>query len=590
RFISLLEQPTPYDRPFILTGDQGQQITAFFYNAPLAEGISFGHFLRSADQLYERLLAIKEEESPALIQTATDGEIYGHHEPFGDMALAALAKKVETNGEFVLTNYAAYLADHPATERVLLHPGEDRRGTSWSCYHGVSRWYKDCGCHTGGDPKWNQKWRTPLRDGFEALADEIDTIYAQEVKRLLPTVDPTTLLHRFAPVASELETMQEFLAPYSSDEAVQSELASLLLGQLYKHYSFTSCGWFFNDIAGIEPRQNITYALMAISYYQKYASEELLMSLFATLAKAKANRLEDGTGETIAVEELHELSGEAEAAFFFALQHQLPLHKHKELHYGYFSLIECQEVAGVLTLEIENTLSLDRYQATVSEERRVRDLISYRLKIGSKEPIILEQEDIPLRMRDELFQYLEKGFCSMEIKQIAEVVGSIHAYRGLTRNLPYLPMGTLHQELIGATLTALNSLANFARFEKWRTKAPLFDELISFYLRYARLSDRDLLIPILEIFIDRAAQRIAKEGIDEEVLRCVEAFIVLTRSHALAVELRTLQEVLYPYLSGKKTWQGDLELLTALALDLNFAPSLLDAKLVALVQEQRGVL
>ncbi|HKL57376.1 MAG TPA: glycoside hydrolase, partial [Sphaerochaeta sp.] len=174
KMVDLNGKSAPYGKPFILTGDTGATISAFFYHPSLAEGISFGHLLRDADNLYARLLTIKREEGQPLIQTATDGEIYGHHEPYGDMALAALIKKVHERSDFRLTNYATFLEAHPATLHATLHEGEEAKGTSWSCVHGVSRWYKDCGCHTGGDESWNQTWRTPLRQAFDNLGKKID--------------------------------------------------------------------------------------------------------------------------------------------------------------------------------------------------------------------------------------------------------------------------------------------------------------------------------------------------------------------------------------------------------------------------------
>ena len=156
----------PYWEPFLVEGSSGRTISVFFYHPDLASSISFGHLLHDADAMYRTIRDIREADRVPLINTATDGEIYGHHEPFGDMALAALVKKSCEKDDFMLTNYAAYLNEHPAARKAVLHLGEEGRGTSWSCSHGVSRWYKDCGCHTGGQDGWNQKWRTPLREGF----------------------------------------------------------------------------------------------------------------------------------------------------------------------------------------------------------------------------------------------------------------------------------------------------------------------------------------------------------------------------------------------------------------------------------------
>ena len=111
-------------------------MTAFFYHSKLSIGISFDHMLRDADTLYADLLAIRDVHHPALIHTATDGEIYGHHEPFGDMALAALIHKTQQSSEFSFTNYAAFL-DSVAVERyATLALGDDGLGSSWSCQHG----------------------------------------------------------------------------------------------------------------------------------------------------------------------------------------------------------------------------------------------------------------------------------------------------------------------------------------------------------------------------------------------------------------------------------------------------------------------
>ena len=173
--------PAPYKEPYILTGKRGKEITAFFYEPGLASGISFGHFLRNADTLYSSLLDIKNRDHSPLIHTATDGEIYGHHEPYGDMALAALIRKVNERDDFIFDNYGSYMAKHPATKHAELKKGEEGRGTSWSCSHGVSRWYKDCGCHTGGEEGWNQKWRTGLRNALNNLGDKIDNIFAREI-------------------------------------------------------------------------------------------------------------------------------------------------------------------------------------------------------------------------------------------------------------------------------------------------------------------------------------------------------------------------------------------------------------------------
>ena len=114
----------PYSEPFLVEGEKNGLIPAFFYQPDLASQISFGHLLRDADHMYKQLYQIKQAYKPPLIHTATDGEIYGHHEPFGDMALAALIKKIAAKSDFTLTNYATYLEHHVPKKRAILHKGK----------------------------------------------------------------------------------------------------------------------------------------------------------------------------------------------------------------------------------------------------------------------------------------------------------------------------------------------------------------------------------------------------------------------------------------------------------------------------------
>ncbi len=578
KLVSLDGKPAPYDRPYLISGERGGTVSAFFYNPQLAEGISFGHYLRDADQLYARLLAIKANEKPAMIHTATDGEIYGHHEPYGDMALAALARKVGDRQDFVFTNYASYLADHPAGEHATLHDGEDGRGTSWSCFHGVSRWYKDCGCHTGGDESWNQKWRTPLRTAFEELGEAVDATYEREVKGILgPTFDAQGLINRFSPVASDLVGMRQFVGAYTDSPADQTTLASLLLAQKYKHYAFTSCGWFFNDIAGLEPRQNIAYALMAVSYCLPFTGEEPMMNLLATLSKAKANRKQDGTGESIATEELGQLSGEAEASLFFALRRRMLAPDVQPETYGTFALLSYETESSGDRLHIENTESLARYRTTIVEQYTRRLGTTYHLATSEDEEpddlrhCTLDMDDIPLRMRDELLASIERGFCSPGIDGVKKLGRTIRSYSSLTRSVPYLPMGSLHQELIGATLAAFTTLSSNGTSEHWGELHEEYESLVSFFLAYAKQPERELLKTIIDRQIHKTATLVASAGLSRTMLSFILDFLALVRSHAIEPELRGLQEEVYPYLTAAKAWEGDTDRLQTLARALNFA-------------------
>lgn len=572
-------KPAPYDRPFLLQGKSGKTVNAFFYNHQLAEGISFGHYLRDADQLYERLLTIKTEEKAQLIHTATDGEIYGHHEPYGDMALAALIKKVEDRDDFSFTNYAAYLSEHPATEWAHLHEGEEERGTSWSCSHGVSRWYRDCGCHTGGDESWNQKWRTPLRKAFDHLSQNIDTIFFTEVKRLLgPQVEALSLLYAFAPVASGQMEMETFLAPYSNDPSVREQLAKLLLAQKYKHFAYTSCGWFFNDLAGLEPRQNITYALMAVQLCQRFSTDELMMTLLDDLSKAKANRKQDGNGQNLAMESLQQLRGEVEAALFFTLNRRIAKSDDYRDSYGYFtlesySLLEDQQV--VLTLL--NKQSLVRYICTAVDLHPELMQLEYSITVqntteGEEQTYYLDHDDIHLRMRDALFDQIDRTVCSLDQNQIKQLSRNLYHYASLATNIPYLPMGALYQELIGSTLQAIKSLFMYGSLSMWDEFKKDFELMLDFFLKYGKQPDLDLIKTIFDTQMWSLAEKIQTFGLYDQNSRFILEFLEIIRKRGYQPDLTAIQDAIYPYMSMQKRLppSTDANLINTLGTMLNF--------------------
>lgn len=265
--------------PYTIKGEK-YSISAFFYNGSLSSDISFAHLLRSADNFYKRLL--KETEDCPLVMAATDGEIYGHHEPFGDMAFAALTEKMKADGKLEFTNPATYLKEHPPVYTATLIKGEDNLGSSWSCCHGVSRWYKDCGCETGGKPGWNQKWRTPLRTALNKAKKNITDVIFSRLSTL--GYDPKSTILNYiklgAPTGWHTEEVKTLLETYK-----------------WMSYSFTSCGWFFNDIAGIETVHNIQYMLKALEMLSlKKAEDEFIEDL----RDAKSNDKEYGDGAEIA--------------------------------------------------------------------------------------------------------------------------------------------------------------------------------------------------------------------------------------------------------------------------------------------------
>ena len=245
-------------------------------------------------------MALYDRQEGNLVNIATDGEIYGHHEPFGDMCLAALTKKISKRDDIRFTNYSEYLSLFPPEQEVRLRKGEAEKGTSWSCSHGVSRWYKDCGCHTGGREGWNQKWRTPLREAFDFLNETLTGIYIREAADLSDK-DPFIIRNDYIRVITGTETAEDFCGQYLRRDNAENrtKFLKLLEGQKYILYTFTSCGWFFSEISGLEPVQNMKYAAKAIQLYDPSLAREHTEHFLKILAKAESNLKEQGNGKII---------------------------------------------------------------------------------------------------------------------------------------------------------------------------------------------------------------------------------------------------------------------------------------------------
>ena len=203
-----------------------------------------------------------------LVVVATDGEVYGHHEPFADMALSYLIESAAPRRGLAMTNFGAYLAAHEPRFEVELKPGPNGEGTAWSCVHGVGRWKEDCGDSAGGQPAWNQKWRAPLRAGLNSLRDALAAQFEKEASKLF--ADPWKARDEYIGVIENrtprrgggLRRRSRCAAPLSGAEI--SRALSLLESQRNAQLMFTSCGWFFSDISGIETVQIMRYAARAI--------------------------------------------------------------------------------------------------------------------------------------------------------------------------------------------------------------------------------------------------------------------------------------------------------------------------------------
>ena len=571
--------PAPYSSPYILSGTTGREIAGFFYHPGLASNISFGHALRNADELYQSLLGIKRNENPPLIHTATDGEIYGHHEPFGDMALAALIRKVEERKDFEFTNYGRYLADHKPTLRAVLHRGEEGKGTSWSCSHGVSRWYKDCGCHTGGEEGWNQKWRTPLRNALSELSEKLDDIFALECGKIFgPSVTSDQILDTVAPVFIGKTDMPSLIKSlhekFSFDAAHDTEISTLLLGIQNKHFSFTSCGFFFNDISGIEPRQNIRYALYAMKMFQPYSEEDLLLPFLSELRKAKSNVKGQGDGMSIAQAELKALPGECEAAIFFYINHVVALEEDWEKCYGRFCLDrytgECTDNARI---EFHDSISRITYDFTILSSSTVAGGLNLYLCSNSESRLRykITTDDIPLLVLSKCDDWIDRAASAIPLSAIQPMVTSLYNYSILTKNSKYLPMKTMILENLGLALKLFKSISTVKEDRlPWKERKNYFIVLLDFIRKYGRVHETNAVLMILNQATTVIAYKLRSEGLNDSSADLILEFFETVRCFGFEPESRNLQNEIYDYYSGRKHSDIDVEKLKRIYSALNF--------------------
>ncbi len=277
----------------------GKSIDLFFYDGSISRSVAFDELLKDGNKFIKRL---KEGVSdcrdfPQIVNIATDGESYGHHTKFGDMALAYVLKVKAKDEGFKITNYAEYLDKYRSDCEV-----EIKQASSWSCFHGVGRWKEDCGCSTGGHPGWNQKWRKPLRDALDYLRDELVIIFEQEGPKYFDNV--WEIRNKYIDVILDRNEMnvkkfqqENFKSDLSDEQKVHA--MELLEIQRQAMLMYTSCGWFFSEISGIETVQIMKYAARAMQLATKFSNKDLETHFLEILSEAKSNIPEHGTGKDI---------------------------------------------------------------------------------------------------------------------------------------------------------------------------------------------------------------------------------------------------------------------------------------------------
>lgn len=285
-------------RAYRILLDLGKQFHIFFYDGPISRAIAFQGLLFNGDNLVNRYLAaFHRGDREQLVSSATDGESFGHHHKFGEMAVAYAVKKIEDHRLARLTNYAEFLDRNGSSWEVDVH-----ENSSWSCAHGVERWRADCGCRIHFEEGWDQKWRAVLREAFDALKAVVDVTFESRTHALVK--DPWKARNDYISVLLDPSSQErkKFLSRHAArplSAADEKALWDLLEAEKFSLFMYTSCGWFFDDISGIEPVQVMKFALRAMELVKPYARRDIEGPFLAILQRAKSNVTAHGTGADI---------------------------------------------------------------------------------------------------------------------------------------------------------------------------------------------------------------------------------------------------------------------------------------------------
>jgi alpha-amylase/alpha-mannosidase (GH57 family) len=263
-------------QPYRASLPNGKSIVVFFYNSALSTAISFNPAAtENAERFISDQLAgqFNDTENDQLVLVATDGELYGHHQPFREKFLAYLLDGALSRTEIHTSFPALWLKEHPVTQEVTI-----KDGTSWSCFHGVQRWADTCGCTPGGT------WKKGLRDFLDQSAAVIDRVFEQTGGKWLkdPWKAREDIIH-FVMGEEKFEDWEARNVKKGFSYADALPLRKLIQAQVERQRMFTSCGWFFEEFDRIEPRNNLKYAAQALILSEAVSNEPLINDLLPLL-------------------------------------------------------------------------------------------------------------------------------------------------------------------------------------------------------------------------------------------------------------------------------------------------------------------
>jgi alpha-amylase/alpha-mannosidase (GH57 family) len=286
-----VETVAPTGLPLRFRTGATREIALCIYDDKLSADIAFGRLIKDGALLATHLDPVDDK---LITAAAMDGETFGHHHHFGEMALARAFRFLDERHDVRIENFASFIARNtPTVDAVLVSP------SSWSCPHGVERWRSNCGCALAPEKHTSQEWRVALRDGLEWLAGELHRIFERDGEELF-TSDPWTIRDGYGDFISSVARAFEYIAGSISrrnDEGRIERAAELLEMEDGALKMFTSCAWFFDDLARIETIQVLKYAAFAIELSGEAARLE--KGLLDRIGDAKSNDPKEGTGRDI---------------------------------------------------------------------------------------------------------------------------------------------------------------------------------------------------------------------------------------------------------------------------------------------------
>ena len=350
-------------RTYLVNLPSKKTISVFFYDGPISQGVAFEGLLNDGKRFADRLISgfSDARDWPQLSHIATDGESYGHHHRFGEMALTYALQRIENEKVAELTNYGQFLERFPPDHFV-----EIVENSSWSCVHGVERWRANCGCNSGGHAGWNQEWRAPLRAALDWLRDAVNPLFEEKAAPLLK--NPWDARDEYIQVI--LNRSDASVGAFFNNHAThalspEEQVTALKLLEMQRHamLMYTSCGWFFDELSGLETVQVIHYAGRAVELAKQFVGAEIEPQFLERLRQAKSNLPEHGDGAQMyekwvkpAAVDIEKLAGHYAISSLFE-------------NYGEKTSIYCYDVdREQYSLEAEGKLRLAMGRARFSSE------------------------------------------------------------------------------------------------------------------------------------------------------------------------------------------------------------------------------